>query len=218
MCPAAPVEFVLIADDWLSQRGLRDDVEITYTYPIDDAHAVSTLADWVRPTFEQRDINLETGFEVETVGPNTVRAADGRRLEHDLLVGIPPHSGSELIRHSPLGDEWIEVDQYTLEAVHGTDIYALGDATDVPTSKAGSAAHYQAGVVADRLASELQGQIPTARYDGKTLCFVEAGLDEATYLEFDYDSAPPIRDPSRVVHYAKLSYNESYWLTARGLI
>ncbi len=98
------------------------------------------------------------------------------------------------------------------------DIYALGDATNVPTSKAGSAAHYQAGVVADRLASEVRGELPTARYDGKTLCFVEAGLDEATYIEFDYDSDPVVRDPSGIVHYAKLGYNESYWLTARGLI
>lgn len=218
MCPAAPVEFVLIADEWLSRRGLREDTEITYTYPIHAAHEVRTLADWIEPTFEARDITLKTAFEVEAVDADTLYAADGRTLEHDLLVGIPPHAGSDLVRESSLGEEWIDVDNRTLEVRGANDIYALGDATNVPTSKAGSAAHYQAGVVADRLASEVRGELPTARYDGKTLCFVEAGLDEATYIEFDYDSDPVVRDPSGIVHYAKLGYNESYWLTARGLL
>jgi sulfide:quinone oxidoreductase len=218
MCPAAPVEFVLIADEWLRERGRRESVEITYTYPLETAHVKQALADWATPVFEDRDIGLETSFEVESVGPETVTTTDGRTLDHDLLVGIPPHVGGDLIGQAGLGEEWIEVNRQTLEATRADDVYALGDATDVPTSKAGSAAHYQAGVVADRLASELRDRTPTARYDGKTLCFVEAGLEEATFIKFGYGEEPVVREPSKFIHWAKLAYNESYWLTARGLL
>jgi sulfide:quinone oxidoreductase len=218
MCPAAPVEFVLIADEWFRKRDCREDIDITYTYPLETAHAKQAIADWVTPVFDDRDIGLETSFEVETVDSETVTTTDDRTLDHDLFVGIPPHAGGDLISRADLGEEWIEVDQHTLEATRADNVYALGDATDVPTSKAGSAAHYQAGVVADRLASEVRGHTPTARYDGKTLCFVEAGLDEATFVKFHYGEEPVVREPSQFIHWAKLAYNESYWLTARGLL
>ncbi len=220
MCPAAPIEFPLIADEWLQKRGCRDDIDITYTYPLERAHGLESVADWVTPLFEERGIGLETSFEVEAVDPDrqTVATTDGRTLEYDLLVTIPPHAGSDLASRADLGDEWIEVDRHTLEATRADDVYAIGDITDVPTSKAGSAAHYQAGVVADRIASEVRGHPPTARYDGKTLCFVETGLEKATFVSFGYDEQPVVRPPSRFIHWAKLAYNESYWLTARGLL
>nr|WP_245800552.1 FAD/NAD(P)-binding oxidoreductase [Natrinema saccharevitans] len=218
MCPAAPIEFVFIADEWFRKRGYREDIEITYTYPLESARAKQAIADWVTPVFDDREINLETPFEVESVGAETVTTTDDRTLEHDLSVGIPPHAGDDLISQSDLGEEWIEVDQHTLEVTRADDVYALGDATDVQTSKAGSAAHYQAGVVADRLASEARGHTPTARYDGKTLCFVEAGLEEATFVKFGYGEESVVREPSQFIHWAKLAYNESYWLTARGLL
>jgi sulfide:quinone oxidoreductase len=94
----------------------------------------------------------------------------------------------------------------------------MGDAADIPTSKAGSVAHYEADVIADRIASSVRGQLPTATFDGKTVCFIEAGMNEATFVEFDYENPPVLRDESRPVHWAKLAYNESYWLTARGLL
>jgi sulfide:quinone oxidoreductase len=144
---------------------------------------------------------------------------EGEELDYDLLVTIPPHDGVPMIREAGLGDDgWVEVDRNTLEAVHADDVFALGDASDVPAPKAGSAAHYQAGVVADRLASLVDGGVPTATYDGKTVCFLEAGMDEATFVSFDYENEPYLRPESRPVHWAKLAYNESYWLTARGLL
>lgn len=220
MCPAAPIEFALIVDDWLRERGRRDDVELTYTYPVDGAHTIESIDDWLTPLLAERDIALEIAFEVESVDPDHehITATDGRSLEYDLLVTIPPHVGGPLVERAELGEEWIEVDNHTLEATRAEDVYALGDITDVPTSKAGSAAHYQAGVVADRVASAVRGQTPTTTYDGRTLCFVEAGLEEATFVSFDYDLDPVVRPPSQFVHWAKLAYNESYWLTARGLL
>jgi sulfide:quinone oxidoreductase len=221
MCPAAPVEFVLMADDWFRKRGVRDDVDITYTYPIGRTHGKEAVAEWADPRFAERGINVETFFNAESVDPEaqTITSMEGTTLDYDLLVAIPPHRGDELIRDSGLGDRgWVDVDRHILEATAAETVSALGDTADLSIPKAGSAAHYQAGVVADRLASRVRGRVPTATYDGKTVCFLESGMDEATFVSFDYETDPVLRDESRSVHWAKLAYNESYWLTARGLV
>ena len=221
MCPAAPVEFTLMVEDWLRERGYREDVEITYTYPIQRAHGLRSVADWTTDLFEERDINLETFFNPEEVDPDegTIHTVEGNELDYDLLVGIPPHAGSDLVREAGLGEDgWVDVDSETLEATAAEDVYAIGDVADVPTSKAGSVAHYEAGVVADRIASRVHGRRPTETYEGKTVCFIEAGMNEASFVEFEYNEEPTVRAPSKAIHWAKLGYNESYWLTARGLL
>ncbi|WP_158855213.1 NAD(P)/FAD-dependent oxidoreductase [Halorhabdus sp. CUG00001] len=220
MCPAAPLEFVFMADDWFRKRGIREDIEITYTYPIQRAHGLQSVADWARPKLASRDINLETFFNADRVDPDAqvLETMEGNELDYDLLVAIPPHTSSDLVSEGGLGDTWIDVDRATLEAEQAEDVYAIGDVADVPTSKAGSVAHYEAGVVADRIASRVRGQTPTSVYDGKTVCFIETGMDEATFVEFGYGDEPAMREPSKPVHWAKLGYNESYWLTARGLL
>jgi sulfide:quinone oxidoreductase len=221
MCPVAPLEFVLIADDWFRERGLRDDVEITYTYPIGRAHGIESVAEWSGPLMEDRDINVETFFNPEEVDPDegVLHTVEGRSLEYDTLVAIPPHEGSDLVREAGLGEDgWVDVDPHTLEATNAEDVYALGDVADLPTSKAGSAAHYAAGALAKRLASVARGEQPTTRYDGKTVCFIESGRDEGTYISFDYDEEPVPKEPSRLLHWSKLGYNQSYWLTARGVL
>jgi sulfide:quinone oxidoreductase len=221
MCPAAPLEFVFMVDDWLREQGRREDVSITYTYPINRSHGIRSIAEWATPIMEERDIQLETFFNVESVDPNAQRieTMEGSELAYDLLVTIPDHAGSDLVRDAGLGDDgWVAVDKHTLEADAAEDVYAIGDVADVPTSKAGSVAHYEAGVVADRIAAEVRGQPPTARYEGKTVCFIETGMDEATFVEFGYGDEPTLREPSTPVHWAKLGYNQSYWLTARGVL
>mgnify|MGYP002760696936 CR=1 FL=1 len=221
MCPAAPLEFVFMADDWFRKRGLRDDVEITYTYPIQRVHGNPHIAEWAEPRMRERDIGIETFCNVEEVdtASNQLRTMEGSAVAYDLLVAIPPHRGVDIVSDAGLGDRgWVDVDQHTLEATEADDVYALGDTADTGVPNAGSVAHYQAGVVAQRLASEVRGQVPTATYDGKTLCFLETGMDSASYVEFDYDSPPSPATPSQKLHWSKLAYNESYWLTARGLL
>ena len=221
MCPAAPLEFVFMTDDWFRQRGLREDIEITYTYPIQRVHGNSHIAEWARPLMDERDINVETFFNAESVDPETgvLESMEGTELDADLLVAIPPHRGVDIVEEAGLGDRgWVAVDRHTLEADHADNVYALGDAADTGVPKAGSVAHYQAATVGQRLASELRGQQPTARYDGKTICFIETGMDTASFVEFDYQNPPSPISPSQSIHWSKLAYNESYWLTARGLI
>jgi sulfide:quinone oxidoreductase len=221
MCPVAPLEFAFIADDWFRERGCRDDVELVYTYPSDRVHSVDAIADWASPRMAERGIERETPFELQELDPdrNVAVGTDGTELPYDLFVTIPPHHGDDLIVQSGLGDDgWIDVDQYTLEYPDAEGVFAFGDTADLPTSKAGSAAHYEAGVVADRIASLVRGETPTATYSGKTMCFIETGTDEATFVSFEYDQPPALRPPSKTIHWAKLAYNESYWLTARGLL
>ncbi|MEF8773089.1 MAG: FAD/NAD(P)-binding oxidoreductase [Halobacteriales archaeon] len=219
MCPAAPVEFVLMADEWFREQGRREDIEITYTYPIMRAHGLEPVAEWAQERFDERDINVETLFNVEEIDPDeqTMYTMEQKEVDYDLLVGIPPHKGDPIVKESGLGEDgWVEVDRHTMEAENAEDVYAVGDAADIPTSKAGSVAHYESGPIADRIVSRVRGQVPTARFDGKTICFLEAGLEEAIFIEFDYERTPETRDENKYMHWAKLAYNESYWLTARG--
>jgi sulfide:quinone oxidoreductase len=221
MCPAAPLEFVFMIDDWFRERGLREDVEVTYTYPIQRVHGNPHIAEWARPIMDERDINVETFFNAESVDPDaeTITSMEGTELDYDLLVAIPPHGGVDLIEEAGLGDDgWVDVDKHTLEAEAADDVYALGDTAATGVPNAGSVAHYQAGVVGQRLASEVRGRPATATYDGKTLCFIETGMDAASFVEFDYETPPSPAPPSQKLHWSKLAYNESYWLTARGLL
>ena len=221
MCPAAPLEFVFMADDWFRERGLREDVDITYTYPIQRVHGNPHIAEWARPIMEERDIAVETFFNAESVDPDaeTIASMEGAELDYDLLVAIPPHGGVDLIEAAGLGDDgWVDVDKHTLEAEAAENVYALGDTAATGVPNAGSVAHYQAGVVGQRLASEIRGRPATATYDGKKLCFIETGMDAASFVEFDYENPPSPAPPSEKLHWSKLAYNESYWLTARGLL
>ena len=220
MCPAAPLEFVFMVDDWFRERGLRDDVEITYTYPIQRVHGNANIGEWAQPLMEERGIEIETFFNAESVDPEagTISSMEGTTIDYDLLVGIPPHSSIDLIEEAGLGEDWVDVNKHTLEAEAAEDVYAIGDTADTGVPNAGSVAHYQAGVVGQRLASEVRGRPATATYDGKTLCFIETGMDAASFVEFDYERPPSPAPPSEKLHWSKLAYNESYWLTARGLL
>ncbi|WP_284009050.1 NAD(P)/FAD-dependent oxidoreductase [Haloarcula pelagica] len=221
MCPAAPLEFTFMLDDWLRERDRRDEFEITYTYPIMRVHGNEQIAAWAEPRLEARNVAVETMFNAEAVDPDAgaITAMEGTTLDYDLLVAIPPHTGSDFVESAGLGDGgWVDVDRHTLEATGFEDSYAIGDAAQTGVPKAGSAAHYQANVVAQRLASEVRDRPATAVYDGKTLCFIETGMDDATFVEFDYETPPSPGEPTRALHWSKLAYNESYWLTARGLL
>ena len=220
VCPAAPVEFAMMAESWLDKRGLRDDVDITYTYPINRLHGVRPVAEWMEPRFEEKGIDTKTFFNVDEVDSDeqVIQTIEGKELDYDLLVGIPEFKPAPLIAESGLGEDWMEVHKHTLESKHADNVFGLGDVTNLPTSKAGSVAHYASGVIVDRIASYVRGQTPTGHFDGDTVCFIEAGMDEGTHITFDYEHDPVVRDETEFIHWAKLSYNEAYWLTARWLL
>ncbi|XJZ27985.1 NAD(P)/FAD-dependent oxidoreductase [Bacillota bacterium Lsc_1132] len=221
-CPAAPLELVLMLDDYFRKKGNRKDVVLKYTYPIGRVHSLQPVAEWAEPQFEQRDIQFETYFNLEEVKPKEKLAVtmDGEEHPFDLLISIPAHKGADVIIQSNLGDEsgFIDTDRYSLKMAGQDDVYVIGDATNLPISKAGSTAHYQSEILVKNLVNRLKGLPDTATYNGKVACFLEASLEEASMITFDYQTPPAPAQPSDFMHWFKGVYNELYWLNAKGIM
>jgi sulfide:quinone oxidoreductase len=220
-CPVAPLEFTLMVRDWLNTHGMEDS-EVMYTYPIGRLHSLEPVANWAIQVFKERNIASTTFFNVETVDPDqkTVTSLEGETISYDLLVSIPPHTGQDVIARSAIGDagHWIPTHRHSLQMEGQDNIYVLGDATNLPISKAGSTAHFEADVVANNLVNRLRGGLGSVRYDGKVFCFIEAGNDQATYIKFDYQHPPKPQEPSNLIHLYKLAFNKMYWLSAAGIL
>jgi sulfide:quinone oxidoreductase len=216
-CPPAPVEFVFMADEYLRKRGIRDKSEITLLSPLNRAFTIESASKVIQPLMDQRGINLTTFFNVEEVDPSAgvVASLEGEKVEYDLLVLVPPHRGQQVVLDSGLADGpgWLPTDRHTLQ-VEGQDrIFAIGDATNLPISKSGSTAHFEAPVVASRIASLVRGSAPKENYGGRVMCFLETGNRKATVLRFDYEHPPAPPKPNAVWHGAKWMFNRLYWET-----
>jgi sulfide:quinone oxidoreductase len=217
-CPPAPVEFVFLLDDYLRARGIRERSQIKLLSPLNRAFTIETTSKLVQPILAERGIELTGFFNVESVDPaaKTVTSLEGETVDYDLLVLVPPHRGQQVIEDSGLGDErgWVPVDKNTLKHAQFEHIWAVGDATNIPISKSGSVAHYEASVAADQIGAEARGEAaPAHTYDGKVMCFLETGKGQATTIRFDYDHPPVSPMPSRLWHWAKVLFNKTYWHT-----
>jgi sulfide:quinone oxidoreductase len=225
-CPVAPLEFVFLLEEFLTRKGLRDQTQITYTYPINRVFSIETVAEVAAPILKERSIEIETFFNLESVDPNRKLAIsmEGTELEYDLLVMIPPHRGAKFLEGLAIADAqgWVSTDRETLQVKDHPNIYALGDTTDLPISKAGSTAHFEAPVIAERLVAQIRGLQPDARhssYNGKVICFLESGYEKASILAFDYENPPKVPVPSWLYHYEKMAFNKAYWyLVPTGVV
>ena len=216
-CPPAPVEFVLMVDQHLRRRGIREKSEVTLLSPLNRAFPIESASKMVKPIMDRRGITLGTFFNVETVDPSrrVIASLEGEEVPYDLAIIVPPHRGQQLIDDSGLGDAggWIPTDRFTLQHRDHERIFAMGDATDLPISKSGSTAHFEAPVIASRIASLVKGTAPKETYGGRVMCFLETGDGRATTLRFDYKHPPIPPQPSLVWHLAKWMFNRAYWLT-----
>lgn len=216
-CPPAPVEFVLMLEESLRKRGLREKSSVTLLSPLNRAFTIESASKLVQPIFDERGIALARFFNVESVdaAKRTVSSLEGETADYDLLVLVPPHRGSAVIEASGLGDAgaWVPTDRETLQHRSFERIFAIGDATDLPISKSGSTAHFEAPVVASRIASLIRGTAPATAYGGRVMCFLETGGGRATSLRFDYAHPPVPPRPSRLWHMAKWIFNRAYWVT-----
>ncbi|MCP4342987.1 MAG: NAD(P)/FAD-dependent oxidoreductase [Desulfobulbaceae bacterium] len=220
-CPIAPVEFTYALHDYFTARGIRDKVEIKYHYPINRIHSIENVAKWAEPEFERMGIECETLFNVEEVDVENkiVKSMEGSEYQYDLLVSIPEHHGMEVIESNDMGqDGWIPTDRYQLTMEGYDDVYVVGDTTNLPVSKTGSAAHFEAEVISENIASIIKIGTPVSEYDGKVYCFIEAGRDKATYAMFDYQNPPDLKSANKAMHWFKMSYNKMYWSSVRGLL
>ena len=221
--PAAPLEFTFLLDDYLRKKGLRDRTTITFLAPTEHACMLENVSSFVAPMLVERDIYTSLGFNPIAIDPRrrTISAREGLTLPYDLLVLVPPHRGAQVVIDARLGDAlgWIPTDQETLQSKADPDIYVIGDASDLPVSKSGSAAHFEAKVVAQRITAAALGQPDDTRYAGEVMCFIETGNGQASQLVYDYTHAPQPPQPNRLYHYEKTLFNKLYWyLVPRGML
>ncbi|MGZ8576273.1 MAG: NAD(P)/FAD-dependent oxidoreductase [Actinomycetota bacterium] len=216
-CPPAPVEFTFMVEEYLRKRGIRDQSEVELLSPLNRAFTIESASKLIAPIMEERGIGLTTFFNVETVDPSAgvVESLEGEKQEYDLLVLVPPHKGQQVVIDSGLGDPggWLPTDKHTLNVEGQEHIFALGDATNLPISKSGSTAHFEAPVIASRIASLIHGTAPKENYGGRVMCFLETGNGQATSLRFDYEHPPVPPQPNRAWHMAKWLFNRMYWET-----
>lgn len=216
-CPPAPVEFAFLVEEFLRKRGIRDRSEVELLSPLNRAFTIESASTLIAPIMEERGIGLTTFFNVEAVDPSAgvVESLEGEKQEYDLLVLVPPHKGQQVVIDSGLGDPggWLPTDKHSLNVEGQERIFALGDATNLPISKSGSTAHFEAPVIASRIASLIRGTAPKENYGGRVMCFLETGNGKATSLRFDYEHPPVPPQPNRAWHVAKWLFNRLYWET-----
>ena len=234
-CPPAPLEVAFLVEAELRERGLRDKTEITFLSPINRAFTIESVSEMATPIFEQKGIRLELLAGVGEIDAERKVVITDAFEEHpyDLLICVPPHRGAQVLVDSGLAPKsgWLPTDRNTLQVKtiikpapgqadadnpRYTNVYALGDTTDLPLSKAGSTAHFEAPVVAERVAAAVQGREPEgkdASYTGKVMCFFEVGDGKGTLLKFDYEHPPKPPKPNQFWHLGKIVFNKTYWHT-----
>ncbi len=228
-CPVAPLEFCFLADWHFQKRGIREEVEISFVTPLDAAFTKPVAADHLGGMLDEKGIEVVGEFATGTVdgAKSEIVSWDERRVGFDLLVAIPVHGGAGFLARSPgLGDElgFVVTDQNTLRSEASPNVFAIGDAANLPTSKAGSATHYEGETLVANVLHTLAGEELEGTYDGHVNCFIESGFDKALLLDFDYEREPmpgryPLRSvgplsllgESRLNHLAKLAFEPIYW-------
>jgi sulfide:quinone oxidoreductase len=220
-CPPAPLEVSFLIEAELRQRGLRQKSEVHFCSPIGRAFTIESVSEMATPIFEQKGIEVHTFFNVETIDAerHVVQSLEGEELPYDLLILVPPHKGQQFLIDSglaPAPGGWLPTDRATLQVGGRPNVFALGDATDLPLSKAGSTAHFEAPVVTERIAAAIEGRAPDRKhgdYLGKVMCFFEIGDGKGTLLQFDYEHPPRPPKPNQLWHLGKIVFNKTYWHT-----
>lgn len=220
-CPMVPLELTFMMHDYFKDRGILDKVEFFYTYPIGRLHSLENVGIWAQGEFDKLGIRYETLFNVKEVDgkKKQVHSEEGSVVDYDLLITVPPHNGMPVILENALGGGgWIPTNPRTLQMEGRENVFVLGDTTNIPISKAGSTAHYEAESLGENLAALVRQGTMVRTYEGKVFCFIEAGKDRATYASFDYLHPPQPQPPTQMIHWFKLAYNKLYWNSVRGLL
>ena len=227
-CPVAPLEFVFFADAFFTERGIRDKVDITYVTPLPGAFTKPRATKMLGELLEQKNIHIVPDFNIMKVDNENKTIVDfgGIEIPFDCLVSIPTNLGADVIESSGLGDDmnFVKTDKHTLQQVDYKNIFVIGDAANIPTSKAGSVAHFAAEIVEENLMCSIEGRELTGHFDGHANCYIETGFGKGTLIDFNYDTEPlpgsfpfPGLGPfgllkvTRMNHYGKLLFRWIYW-------
>lgn len=227
-CPVAPLEFLFLADAYFHERNMRDRVELIYATPLPGAFTKPIASQQLGNLLDAKNIKLITDFNIAGVDTarKTIRAYDDNEVEFDLLVSIPTNMGSEVIARSDMGDDlnFVPTEKHTLKARDYDNIFVLGDATNLPSSKAGSVAHFQVDVFIENFMRYLDGLELLPTFDGHANCFIESGHGKGFLIDFNYDVEPlpgmfpmpgigpfSLLRESRVNHWGKMMFRWTYW-------
>jgi sulfide:quinone oxidoreductase len=234
-CPVAPLEFSFLADSYFKEKGMRDKVEITYVTPLTGAFTKPTCSTALSYLLKEKNIKMEADFSIEHVDNDKKEIVDyeGKTIPFDLLVTIPTNMGDDLIARSGLGDElnFVPTHKHTLQSEAFENIFVIGDATNVPASKAGSVAHFQAETLTDNIILYINGYTLKEEFDGHANCFIETGHNKALLIDFNYVTEPvhgtfpfagigplSLLKESVLNHWGKLAFRWIYWnMLLRGI-
>jgi sulfide:quinone oxidoreductase len=219
-CPPSPNEAAFLTDDYFRERGIRDQVKITFLTPYPRPYPAETMSKVVEPRFQKRGIEVVTFFNVESVDPakREIYSLEGESLSYDLLIMVPPHRGADVILNSGIGDAdgWIPTDKNTMRIRGHENVYAIGDATDIPISKTGVTAHLEAIVAARNIVSSVRGEGQLYKYNGRINCPFEMGSGQASFVVGSYDMPVKEIQPSRIRYIMKKAFAGFYWSTLSG--
>lgn len=227
-CPVAPLEFAFLADTFFLKKGMRDKVEITYVTPMDGAFTKPQATKELNHLLAEKNIKIVPDFNIEKVDTALNKIIDygGQEVEYDLLVTVPTNMGDEMIARSEMGDElnYVPTDKATLQSKVKENIFVIGDATDIPASKAGSVAHFEAEILTKNILNFIQGKELEEAFDGHANCFIETGNGKAILIDFNYAQEPvtgsfpfnkfgplSLLKESRLNHMGKLAFRWIYW-------
>ena len=234
-CPVAPLEFVFLADWYFTERGIRDKVDIHYVTPLPGAFTKPRASSILGDFLVKKNIHLTSEFSIARVDNDEKKIVswDETEIPFDVLVSIPVNTGDDAIERSGMGDElrFVPTDKQTLRAVGHDNIFVIGDATNLPSSKAGSVAHFQADILLENFLDIIEGRPPRAKFDGHANCFIESGFGKGILIDFNYDTEPlpgkfplpgvgpfSLLEETKMNHYGKIMFRWMYWnFLLRGL-
>lgn len=227
-CPVAPLEFAFLADWYFTERGIRDKVDIQFVTPLPGAFTKPRASAILGDFLEKKNIKLVSEFNIARVDNDEKKIISWDEVEipFDVLVTVPTNKGDDSIARSGMGDElnFIPTDKHTLLAEGFDNIFVIGDATNLPSSKAGSVAHFQADILLENFLDVIEGRKPSAKFDGHANCFIESGFGKGILIDFNYDTEPlpgkfplpgigpfSLLEETKMNHYGKIMFRWMYW-------
>lgn len=227
-CPVAPLEFLMLADWFFHEQGIREKVELIYATPLPGAFTKPVASKLLGNLLDEKGIKVESEFMIEHVDSDAKKIVsyDEREVEYDLLVSVPLNMGAEVVAKSGLGDElnFVPVNKHTFLSDKYSNIFALGDASNIPASKAGSVAHFSVETFGENFVRYTDGQELLPLFDGHANCFIESGFGKGLLIDFNYEQEPlPGRYPlpgvgpfslleeTEANHWGKLMFRWMYW-------
>lgn len=227
-CPVAPLEFVFLADSYFTQKGIRDKVDIHFVTPLPGAFTKPKASSVLGDFLDKKNIKLTTDFSIGRVDNENKKIIswDEQEIPFDVLVTIPTNKGDEYVERSGMGDEFnfIPTNKQTLQTEKHKNVFVIGDATNLPSSKAGSVAHFESDILFENILSFMEGREPKAQFDGHANCFIESGFGKGILIDFNYTTEPlpgkfplpgvgpfSLLEETKMNHYGKVMFRWMYW-------